>query len=61
MDKTSYWSEDGQAYYLDGWAWGVSKALRTVCMGKEEDVIKEHPAGSMKPRGMRLRRTKIKF
>ncbi len=36
------WSVDG-VYYLEGWAWSIDKYLRTICLGKEVDVIKEHP------------------
>ena len=44
LNPRAYWSIDGQCYYLDGSAWGVSKNLRTVYMGKEEEVLKKHPA-----------------
>lgn len=37
------WSEDNAVFYLEGQAWGVNKNLRTVWLGKEEDVIKTHP------------------
>lgn len=42
----AYWSVDLQAFYLDGSAWGVNKSLRTVYIGKEEEVLKKHPAGA---------------
>ena len=47
MPLTNYegcWSEDGQVFYYEGGAWGVSKKGRTVWLGKEADVIKKHPA-----------------
>lgn len=43
-NPTAYWSLDEQVFYLDGSAWGLDKQLRTVYMGKEEEVLKKHPA-----------------
>ena len=42
-DKTQapYWVKDNQFIVVDGWCWGVDALLRTVCVGKVEDVLKE--------------------
>lgn len=45
MPLTGYagcWSKDGQVFYHEGGAWGVSKKGRTVWLGKGKDVIKKH-------------------
>ena len=36
------WSTDGQVFYVDGWAWGLTPSLKTICLGKEEDIIKKY-------------------
>ncbi len=37
------WSEDGFVFYFEDGAWGLSKGGTTIYLGKEKDVIKEHP------------------
>ena len=37
------WSADGQVFYCDDKAWGITPNLRTVVLGKKEDIIKKHP------------------
>lgn len=45
------WSLDGQVYYVDAqaymikpvWVSGELKLLKSVHIGKREDIIKEHP------------------
>ena len=50
------WSEDGQVFYDGDNAWGVQPvSLRTIWLGKREDIEKEHPVGKPQ-RTPRLRR-----
>lgn len=45
------WSEDGQVFYVDGFAYAIKKVkmadgigrLKTVCIGAREDKIKDYP------------------
>ena len=43
------WSVDGNIYYVDGFAYAIKprgdepRLLKTVCIGKREDILKEHP------------------
>lgn len=48
-----YWSEDMVAFYYEGGGWGVSAKGRTIWLGKEADVIKEHPVTIRTQRAMR--------
>ena len=34
------WSSGGQIYFLAGWGWGTTRYGETICMGKEEDILK---------------------
>ena len=34
------WILNDSVCVVDGWCWAVSPNLRTVCIGKEEDVIR---------------------
>lgn len=38
-ETRDYWSECGQVYFLDGWGWGLTKKLRSIPLGKEEDIL----------------------
>ena len=40
-DKRAYWSVDEQIFFLDGKGWGVNILGDTVCLGKEEDILKK--------------------
>ena len=33
-----YWSEGGQVYFLDGYAWGLNPKLETICLGTAQAV-----------------------
>ncbi len=49
--KAGYWSEDGQVFYLDDWAWSIELVeiklivgrrqleVKNVCLGREGDII----------------------
>ena len=44
------WSEDERVRYIDGNAWAIKNIwdgegleMKTVCIGKREDVIKDYP------------------
>ena len=39
-EKPISWDLDGQVLFCGGSAWCVDKKLRTVCLGKEEEVKK---------------------
>lgn len=41
------WDDTGQVFYIDGWGYGLSPNLRTICIGKEEDIIKQYPVGKL--------------
>ncbi|KKN16935.1 hypothetical protein LCGC14_0970930 [marine sediment metagenome] len=34
------WSRGGQIYFFDGWGWGTTRYGDSICMGKEEDILK---------------------
>ncbi len=36
-----YWNEDGQVFFTGGRGFALTKALQTVDIGKEEDVLKK--------------------
>jgi len=38
--KGNYWSEGNQAYFLDGFAYGLTENLCNICIGMEADVLK---------------------
>lgn len=33
-----YWSDCGQVYFLDGWAWGLTEKCQRICLGREHDI-----------------------
>lgn len=35
-----HWIMDGSVCVIDGWCWALTPRLRTVCIGKEADVLK---------------------
>jgi len=37
------WSADEQVYYTSDGAWALRMSGATQCLGKAEDVLKEHP------------------
>lgn len=39
------WSPGGQIQYLDGYAYSINPALKTVCLGTEEEVRKAIESG----------------
>jgi len=41
------WSEDGQVFFTDGYGYGLTKDLRTICLGQEEDIKKFFETGEM--------------
>ena len=43
VDLSMVWSENGQVFYEYSLAWGIWPDLKTHCLGKREDVIKEYP------------------
>ena len=51
MNKQSetrdYWSECGQVYFLDGWAWGLTEKCQTIPLGREEEVLKFFETGEL--------------
>ena len=32
------WSEGGQVFYSEGWAWGVTSKGGRICLGTEEEI-----------------------
>ena len=40
VNHKDYWSDCGQAYFLDGWGWGLTEKCQCICLGKEEDILK---------------------
>jgi len=32
-----YWV--GEAFFAGGYGWGIDEELRTICLGKEEDIV----------------------
>lgn len=40
------WSADGQVCYIDGYGYGVTASGKSVRVGKEQDLIKDHPIES---------------
>ena len=47
-EKTkAIWSEDGQVFFTDGYGWGLTKELETICLGKEEDIKSYFETGEM--------------
>ena len=59
MDKAE-WSMDGHVFYCDDGAWGIAPDLRTVWLGKKEDVIRKHPVARVRP-GVYPKRSTIKI
>jgi len=45
--RFSDWSEDGQIFFVDGYGYGLTKDLRTICLGQEEDINKYFETGEM--------------
>jgi len=39
-ENRSYWSDCGQIFFLDGWAYGLTVDLANICFGKETDILK---------------------
>ena len=35
-----HWIMDDSVCVVDGWCWALTPGLRTVCIGKEADIIK---------------------
>ncbi|MFC1970465.1 hypothetical protein ACFLV0_00785 [Chloroflexota bacterium] len=45
----SYWAEPGgQVFFDDGWGWGIDEELRTICLGREEDIKSFFETGELK-------------
>ncbi len=42
-----YWSECGQICFVDGWGYGLTPELRSVCLGKEDDIKKFFDTGEL--------------
>ena len=42
---TTMWSSGGQIYFLDGQAWGLTKGLVRIILGKEGDIRKAMVTG----------------
>ena len=41
--QKDYWFPDKDPYiYVDsyGWAWGLNKTLKSICLGRADEVIK---------------------
>ena len=43
------WSDCEQVFFCNGWGWGLTQDLQSVCLGKEEDVQLELDTGELKP------------
>jgi len=35
------WSDDGQVYFCDGNGYALTKTLKTICIGKKEDLLRD--------------------
>lgn len=46
-DTRDYWSECEQIFFHYGKGYGLTEALETVCLGKEEDLLKALEAGEL--------------
>lgn len=45
--KDLYWSDCGQVFYLDGWGYGLTDTLQTICAGREEDIKRFFETGQL--------------
>ena len=41
------WSEDGQIFFCEGYGWGLTETLKTICLGKEADIKKFFDTGEL--------------
>lgn len=44
-EHKDFWSEDGQVFFHYGKGYGLTKELRTICLGSEEDIKRYLNAG----------------
>ena len=42
-----YWSECEQIFFHHGKGYGLTETLETVCLGKEEDILKALETGEL--------------
>ena len=58
MDKDIHdaWSLDGQVFYHDDEAYGVSEGGTTIYLGDRESVLEEHPTFIKKERKKRRKK-----
>ncbi len=46
-ETRDYWSDCGQVFFCDGKGYGLAETLETVCLGKEEDILKALETGEL--------------
>ena len=46
-ETKDYWSECGQIFFTGGHGYGLTPQLRTICLGKEEDIKKFLETGEL--------------
>ena len=46
-ETKDYWSECGQIFFTGGHGYGLTSQLRTICLGKEEDIKKFLETGEL--------------
>ena len=59
MPNPIHWLPGDQVCIIDGWGYGVDKMGRTICIGKEEDIIKNNKE-ALAP-SPTMRRTRMRF
>ena len=43
----SYWSEDGEIFFVDSRGYGLTHTLQTICLGSEDDIRKFFDTGEL--------------
>ena len=47
--QRDYWSDCGQVFFLDGWAWGLNDKYQRIRLGSEAEILQFFKDGIISP------------